>query len=60
MNTTKKHAASGFQSLEDIRPLVLAHGQLREAAGLGLRLPPSYDGARTAQTRRKGAVTGAA
>ncbi len=57
MNTTQKTTTPGFQSLEDLRPLVLAHGQLREAAALGLPLPPPSDEARSVQARRQGAVT---
>lgn len=56
MNTTQKTTTPGFQSLEDLRALVLAHGALREAAGLGLRLPPPSD-AHPAQARRKDAPT---
>jgi hypothetical protein len=40
MNAIKKQTPSGFRSLADLRPLVLALAQLREAAGLGLPLPP--------------------
>lgn len=56
MNTTQKTTTPGFQSLEDLRALVRAHGELREAAGLGLRLPPPSD-AYFAQARRKDAPT---
>lgn len=40
MKTAENKPAAGFQSLEDLRALVLAHGELREAAALGLPLPP--------------------
>lgn len=53
MKTAENKPAPGFQSLEDLRALVRAHGELREAAGLGLRLPPPSD----AQARRKDAPT---
>ncbi len=56
MNTTQKTTTPGFQSLEDLRALVRAHGELREAAGLGLPLPPPDD-ARSVQARRQGAPT---
>ncbi len=58
MNAIKKQTSSGFRSLADLRPLVFALAQLREAAGLGLPLPPPSDDARSVQARRKGAVTG--
>ena len=54
MNTTQKTTTPGFQSLEDLRALVRAHGELREASGLGLRLPPPSD-AHVAQARREDA-----
>jgi hypothetical protein len=56
MKTAENKPAPGFQSLEDLRALVRAHGELREAAGLGLRLPPPSD-AHFAQARRKDAPT---
>jgi hypothetical protein len=43
MKTAKNQPALGFQSLEDLRPVVLALGELREAAALGLGLPPPSD-----------------
>jgi hypothetical protein len=55
MKTAENKPAPGFQSLEDLRPLVLAHGELREAAALGLPLPPPSDDARSVQARRQGA-----
>lgn len=56
MNTTQKTATPGFQNLADLRLLVLALGELREAAALGLQLlPPSDTG--HALPRRKGAPT---
>ncbi|MBA3547653.1 MAG: hypothetical protein H0T76_14305 [Nannocystis sp.] len=58
MKTAENKSASGFQSLEDLRALVLAHGELREAAALGLSLPPPSDTG-NALPRRKGARTGA-
>ncbi len=57
MKTAENKSASGFQSLEDLRALVLTHGELREAAGLGLPLPPPSDDARSVQAPRMGAVT---
>lgn len=57
MNTTQKTASPRFQSLEDLRPLVLAYGELRDAAALGLPLPPPSDEARSVQAPRTGAVT---
>ena len=57
MNTTQKTTTPGFQSLEDLRALVRAHGELREAAALGLPLPPPSDDARSVQARRQGAPT---
>ena len=59
MNTTQKTTPPGFQSLADLRALVLAYGELREAAALGLPLPPTSDDARSVHARRQGAVTGA-
>ncbi len=56
MNTTQKTTPPGFQSLADLRALVLAHGELREAAALGLPLPPPSD-ANNAQAPRKDART---
>ncbi len=41
MKTAEKKPALGFQSLEDLRALVRAHAELREAAALGLGLPPA-------------------
>ncbi len=55
---TENKPAPGFQSLEDLRPVVLAYGELREAAALGLALPPSSDTG-NALPRRKGARKGA-
>jgi hypothetical protein len=57
MNTAENKPVPGFQSLEDLRALVLAHGELREAAALGLPLPPPSDDARSVQPPRQGAVT---
>lgn len=56
MNTTEKTTPPGFQSLADLRALVLAHGELREAAALGLPLPPP-SATHDAQARRKDART---
>lgn len=58
MNTTQKTTTPGFQSLADLRALVLALGELREAAALGLSLPPPSDTG-NASPRRKGARKGA-
>ena len=41
MKTAENKPALGFQSLEDLRALVRAHAELREAAALGLGLPPA-------------------
>ncbi len=57
MKTAENKPASGFQSLEDLRALVRAHAELREAAALGLGLPPADTG--NALPRRKGARKGA-
>ena len=57
MKTAENKPAARFQSLADLRPLVLAHGELREAAALGLPLPPPSDDARSVQARRQGVPT---
>ena len=57
MKTAENKPAPGFQSFEDLRALVRAHGELREAAALGLPLPPPSDDARSVQARRRDAPT---
>ena len=54
MKTAENKPALGFQSLEDLRSVILAHGELREAAALGLGLPPPSETG-NALPRRKGA-----
>lgn len=51
---TKQPRAPGFQNIQELRLMILAFSALRDAAALGLKLPPLT----TSPSRRDGAAQG--